>query len=121
MGMLCVICSGIVVVSKSENNSRLKLTIDGVDDMEVGQENFSVILPGRRGSVSLSRREVETLRLILLGKTVVGIANVFSISPRTVENYLNALKKKFGCISKVDLVEYALSMDFYDKLNLFAD
>jgi len=87
--------------------------------MAAKQASVTIILPGRKGDVALTAREVETLRYVLLGKTVAAIAVLLSISPRTVENYLSALKKKLGCRNKVDLVEYALAQDFYGLLNLF--
>ena len=60
--------------------------------------------------VEFSVRERECMRLLAKGYTHKMIAKELSISPRTVETYLNHVKKKTGANSKGDLVKYLLKM-----------
>ncbi len=56
----------------------------------------------------LTQRENDILRLVVEGKTAKEIADVLFISPRTVENYKNALLKKLNLHKTADLIKYAL-------------
>ena len=56
-------------------------------------------------SISLSKREWECLSGAAMGKTHKEIANTFSISPRTVESYLNQVKSRAGAPYKSQLIE----------------
>lgn len=55
--------------------------------------------------VSLSKREWECLTGFSQGKTYKGVANALSLSPRTVEGYLNQIKEKTGISHKSKLVD----------------
>jgi two-component system, NarL family, response regulator NreC len=65
----------------------------------------------RRGAPSnpLTRREVEVLRLLARGNTNRQIAELLSLSMRTVENHRANLMGKLGLVSRVELVNYAES------------
>lgn len=52
---------------------------------------------------TLSNREIECLFYISSGKTMKNIAKVMSISPRTVEMHINAIKRKTNINYKADL------------------
>ena len=62
----------------------------------------------------LTSREEEVLRLVVEGKTAKQIANVLFISPRTVENYKNALLKKLNLSRASDLIKYAIKHKLVD-------
>ncbi|MCK4519929.1 MAG: response regulator transcription factor [Candidatus Omnitrophica bacterium] len=62
----------------------------------------------------LTFREQEVLRLVAGGKTAKQIADVLSISPRTVENYKNALLKKLNLHRTSDLIKYAIKHKLVD-------
>ena len=59
-------------------------------------------------SISLTNREIEILRNLVLGYTFKKIASVLNISPRTVESYIEILKLKMNCNTKNDLIEKAI-------------
>ena len=60
--------------------------------------------------IEFTGRELECMRLLAKGYTHKMIAKELSISPRTVETYLNHVKEKTGSYSKGDLVKYLLKM-----------
>lgn len=57
--------------------------------------------------LSLSRREMDLLKLILNGYPAAYIAKELHLSKKTVENYLATLKDKLVCDSKVELIQKA--------------
>lgn len=57
---------------------------------------------------SLSRRERETLQLVAEGRTSSAIAELFNISPKSVETYRSRLMLKIGVSNVSDLVKFAL-------------
>jgi two-component system, NarL family, response regulator NreC len=63
----------------------------------------------RRGmpEVSLTRRELDVLRLLAKGNTNRQIADLLNLSMRTVENHRANLMGKLGVVSRVELVSYA--------------
>jgi len=56
----------------------------------------------------LSDREVEVLRLIALGHTNSEIAELLTLSTRTVESHRAHIQRKLGRSSRAELVRYAL-------------
>jgi len=62
----------------------------------------------------LTSREEEILRLVVEGKTAKQVADVLFISPRTVENYKNALLKKLSLRRTSDLIKYAIKHKLVD-------
>jgi len=56
---------------------------------------------------TLTKREVDVLRLIVRGYTNNQVAEQLSISPRTVEGHRANLRQKLDLHSRVELVEYA--------------
>lgn len=57
---------------------------------------------------SLSRREREVLQLVVEGKTSVEIAQVLSLSPKSVETYRSRLMMKLGVANIPTLVRFAM-------------
>lgn len=56
----------------------------------------------------LTVREVEVLRLIVLGYTTVEIARKLHLSPRTIETHRGRIHSKLGIRTRAELVRYAL-------------
>jgi two-component system response regulator NreC len=63
----------------------------------------------RRGlpAITLTRRELDVLRLLDKGNTNRQIAELLGLSRRTVENHRANLMGKLGLVSRVELVNYA--------------
>lgn len=58
----------------------------------------------------LSQREKQLLQLLLAGMSAKDTAAILKLSPRTIESYIDNLKKKLSCWSKQDL--YAIGRNF---------
>lgn len=58
------------------------------------------------GKISLSKRELDCLKLIAKSHTIKEIAKILQLSPRTVETYLNNLKLKLQYERRSQLVEF---------------
>jgi DNA-binding CsgD family transcriptional regulator len=71
--------------------------------LEVNLSPKKFILSGEHEGISLSKREVDTLRLLARGKTMKEVAKILAISPRTIEKHLNSAKAKLNCNSKTEL------------------
>ena len=56
----------------------------------------------------LTDREREVLKLVAEGHTSREIAELFVVSPKTVEWHKNSLMKKLGIHSRIDLIKYAI-------------
>ncbi|MBU0991998.1 MAG: response regulator [Proteobacteria bacterium] len=62
--------------------------------------------------VALSPREIKVANLIKQGKTSKEIANLFRLTPRTIESYRNNIRKKLGIDNqKVNLQSFLSSHD----------
>ncbi len=83
----------------------------GGEDEEIRVKNFSQSLPvsklvmNKEGqSIILSKREAECLCYMAFGKTMKEIAICLNLSPRTIEFYIDNMKKKTGLSSKSQLL-----------------
>jgi DNA-binding CsgD family transcriptional regulator len=63
------------------------------------------LLDSKINAIYLSKREAECLRLTARGCSAKQVAYQLGISQRTVEEYLNNIKLKFGVFSKSELIE----------------
>ncbi|MBO0796822.1 MAG: helix-turn-helix transcriptional regulator, partial [Ktedonobacteraceae bacterium] len=61
-----------------------------------------------RAAHSLTRREVEVLRLVVQGYPDAQIAERLVISPRTVHAHLRSIYRKLGISSRFAAIHYAL-------------
>jgi DNA-binding NarL/FixJ family response regulator len=61
------------------------------------------------GSVALSAREIQIVRLIAQGKTNDEIAAELSLSPRTVHSHIASAFKKVDVSNRTQLAVYALT------------
>jgi DNA-binding CsgD family transcriptional regulator len=61
-------------------------------------------------SKNLSKRQKECLKYLASGMTAKKIARILNLSPRTVEFYIENLKKKFLCSNRTELIAKAFSI-----------
>jgi DNA-binding CsgD family transcriptional regulator len=59
-------------------------------------------------SAGLSRREIDCLYYLTKGMTIKEIARNISLSPRTVEHYLESAKLKLNCRTRAELINKSL-------------
>jgi len=55
-------------------------------------------------NVSLSKRQDEILRFLVMGKTIKEISKILDLSPRTVGHYFETVKNKFNVYTKSELI-----------------
>ena len=60
----------------------------------------------------LTRRQLDCLYYLVQGKTAKQIAGLLHLSYRTVEHHISAIKTKYGCGSRSELIETALNIPF---------
>ena len=58
---------------------------------------------------SLTEREFEILRLLAAGHGVAEIADVLSVSSKTVANHQTSIRQKLNCDNGVQLLQVAMS------------
>lgn len=80
------------------------------------QNNYE--LSNHGGCLSLSPRESQVLFLIMRGKTAKLAATVLGVSHRTVQQYIDSLKQKFGVESKVELIDTAIARGYMSQIPL---
>jgi LuxR family quorum-sensing system transcriptional regulator CciR len=61
-----------------------------------------------RARPHLSRRELQCLRLVALGKTDWEIAQILSLSPHTARQYVKRARAAYDTVSRTQLVVYGL-------------
>lgn len=83
---------------------------------EVGagsQKSISYILSPEHCPIkNLSIRQQECLFWLVRGKTFEEIAELLSLSRRTVESYIDSMKYKFDCYKKGQIIEKAIDSGF---------
>ena len=65
-------------------------------------------LPNTKLSINLKERELEFLKLACSERTYKEIAEVMCLSPKTVENYREALFEKVNAKTRIGLVLFAI-------------
>lgn len=60
----------------------------------------------------LTQRQADILFHLVQGKTAKHIADIFNLSYRTVEHHISAIKNKYHCSSRSELISYALKLNF---------
>ncbi|MGE3287852.1 MAG: LuxR C-terminal-related transcriptional regulator [Pseudonocardia sp.] len=60
------------------------------------------------GPVRLTERESDVLALVVAGRTARQIATRLTLSPRTVENHVNNMLRRFDVPNRAALVRYAI-------------
>lgn len=72
----------------------------------------SYLLSEEYGPLNLTKKQESVLFFLIRGKSAKEIAKILSISPRTVECYLDAIKDKMNCHYKSEVIEKALAENF---------
>lgn len=75
-------------------------------------------LGGEFGDKYLTRQEARCMVCFLRGNAIKGTAKILDLSPRTVEYYVNNMKKKLGVVSKSELVFRVIETDFTKDNNI---
>lgn len=70
--------------------------------------------PPIRGYGLLSEREQQIFRLVVEGRSTKQIADVLSISPKTVEKHRTSITNKLGIRDLVSMVKYAIKIGIID-------
>lgn len=81
-----------------------------------GPRSFAVYLGERFPGVYLTKRETQCCLLLLQGYTMRGIGEELGLSARTIEFYLNNIKKKLNCKRRDQLVFKLLDSAFIENL-----
>ncbi|MGF6267270.1 DNA-binding NarL/FixJ family response regulator [Paraburkholderia youngii] len=73
-------------------------------------QKFATMLGGKTGSTheALSNRELEVLKLLARGKSLVEIGERLHLSPKTVTTYRARILEKMGLGNNAELTRYAL-------------
>jgi len=73
-------------------------------------ERFATAIGGKSGCTHemLSDRELEVLKLLALGESLVAIGDRLHLSPKTVSTYRARILEKMGLCSNAELTRYAL-------------
>lgn len=70
------------------------------------KKSFSYIIEnGTTNKYKLSERQIGCLFFLLRGKTDKEIGNIFNLSPRTVESYIDEIKFKMGCVTRSQVID----------------
>lgn len=88
-------------VSKSEN---LSIIQDAVECILNGYSFFKVAPESSSNEVQLSKQELAVFRFLVDGKTNKEIANILSLSPKTISTYKTRILEKYQVNSIVELM-----------------
>lgn len=106
----CSIILGTNPLAESLTNiTRLGL-LNNLDYFQHNQHQAS----SRMDSIYLSKRELECLRLTVMGNPAKQVAYTLGLSQRTVEEYLDNIKRKMKVSSKSALIERGMEYFFKD-------
>ncbi len=82
-------------------------------------ECFVKTMQLQQNNKTLTDRELQTLNMIIAGKTSREIADFMSISPKTVDKHRTSLMKKLDTHSVAELIAYALREGLIDPEHSF--
>ena len=84
---------------------------------DIAQEIATTRFGHERGALEhLTVREFEVLRLLLSGQSVADIANILSLSEKTIRNLHYSVKRKLEVRDDIELVRLAVRLDVVDLL-----
>lgn len=67
-------------------------------------------------SVWLTSREIQCVLFLMQGKSAKETARLMNISHRTVEGYIDTIKVKLGCRTKLELLSLAYMSELVKQL-----
>lgn len=79
-------------------------------------QNSYVLATTYQKDIKLSKRESEVLFLTLHRKTAKSIAQALTLSPRTIEQYVEQIKYKFDANNKAELIEKAIAQGYLNTI-----
>ena len=82
-------------------------------------DTFVETMQRQQSRPSLTERELQTLNMVIAGKTSREIAEAMSVSPKTVDKHRTSLMKKLDTHSVAELIAYALREGLIDPENTF--
>jgi DNA-binding NarL/FixJ family response regulator len=82
-------------------------------------DSFVETMLRQQSRQNLTERELQTLNMVIAGKTSREIAEVMSVSPKTVDKHRTSLMKKLDTHSVAELIAYALREGLIDPENTF--
>ncbi len=95
------------LIQKTDNN---RLIIPNTMQSNLSRAKLISTPPDRlinqhKPLLTLSKREMEVTQWLARGRTLKEIAKVLQLSPRTVEQYLNSVKRKTGLERKSQIID----------------
>ena len=88
----------------------LQITLSTRKKLPKIDEMLENTLMGINNTKKLTKRELQTLHLIVAGKTNKQIADIFERTKRTIEYHRNCLMRKLGAHNAAQLVKKAIEM-----------
>jgi DNA-binding CsgD family transcriptional regulator len=76
----------------------------------------SYLIGSDRGAVDLTTREAEVLFFMVRGKNARSVARILKVSPRTVDQHIDILKRKFTAASRSELIERAIALRYLNYI-----
>lgn len=80
-------------------------------------QRFVINPPSGHNNIALSQREMYCLLYYLSGHSLSKIAKKFHVSPQTVRTYIDRVKIKFNCYSKIELISIAYEVNLQKLAN----
>jgi DNA-binding CsgD family transcriptional regulator len=74
-------------------------------------------LGAKHSDIYFTKREAECVVWLLKGKKFSEIATILNLSSRTVEYYMQNIKAKVGCRTKLELIDMIQASDFKKTVN----
>jgi len=90
------------------------MSVERVSNDLIGQSSY--MLSTKFSSVKITERQSEVLFYTIRGKTVKQIARFLSLSPRTIDEYLEQLRNKFDSSNKHELIDKAICSGFLNVI-----
>lgn len=109
---------GIITYSADLNDTHIAkcyLSLYCFDRKYFGiKENLSgtYLLNSALINYQLTEKQENILFLLIRGKSIIQIGKILKKSPRTIENHIDALKNKFVCDTKSELIEKAIDLGY---------
>jgi DNA-binding CsgD family transcriptional regulator len=104
-----------MVATSLKTPLRYKQKIIGMIGFAIIHSHNTLLLNAKE-HYNLTKKQLDCLLLLVKGKPMKLIAVALSISPRTVEHYLEAIKFKLDCTNKSQLIEKALCIPYIKTL-----
>lgn len=102
---------GVFGISYSINTNNQLLTClhelsQYCDDAQLRKKLKEQTILLKATQLGLTQQQANCLLQLIKGKSIKQIANTISLSPRTVEHYLETVKIKLNCYSRSELIEF---------------